>query len=161
MSLELPDLTAADGDLMFLLGVLFNQQIRAEAAWKAPVRLKDRLGTLDVAELADTDPFVLARMIREPPAIHPFATSMAANTIGICDRLIALFESRAVSVWADHPDTPTLLRRLTGFPGIGRHKATVAIALLTHEYGIPLSDPTDLAREALGACPRLGAVLTT
>jgi uncharacterized HhH-GPD family protein len=161
MTPQLPDLATDDGDLMFLLGILFNQQIRAEVAWKAPARLKERLGTLDVAELADTDPAALAAVMQQRPAIHPFAAPMAARTVGICDRLIAMFDGRADNVWADHPDAPTLLHRLTGFPGIGRHKATVAIALLIHEYGIPITDTTGLAREALGSCPRLSEGLTT
>jgi uncharacterized HhH-GPD family protein len=157
---QLPDLAADDGDLMFLLGILFNQQIRAEAAWKAPARLKERLGALDVAELADTDPVALAAVMRNRPAIHPFATSMAAHTVGICDRLIAMFDARADNLWADHPDATTLLHRLTAFPGIGRHKATVAIALLTREYGVSIIDTTGLAHEGLRSCPRLGEVLT-
>jgi Uma2 family endonuclease len=34
MTPQLPDLGTNNGDLMFLLGILFNQQIRAEAAGK-------------------------------------------------------------------------------------------------------------------------------
>ncbi|HEU5157833.1 MAG TPA: hypothetical protein VFU43_12630 [Streptosporangiaceae bacterium] len=160
MTLEFPDLAADGGDLMFLLGIMFNQQIRAEAAWKAPARLRKRLGVLDVDELADADPATLAAVMRDRPMIHPFTTSMATYTIGICNRLIALFDARAENVWADHPDAVTLLRRLTGFPGIGRHKAAVAIALLIREYGIPISDGTGLAREGFASCPRLREVLT-
>jgi uncharacterized HhH-GPD family protein len=146
---------------MFLLGVLFNQQIHSKTAWTAPVRLKNRLGTLDVAKLADTDPAALAALMQERPALHPFATSMAAYTVEMCNRLIAVFDARPTAVWADHPDAVTLLNRLTGFPGIGRHKATVAIALLTYEYGISIKDGTDLAQEGLRSCPRLGEILTS
>lgn len=161
MTPELPDLAADGGDLRFLLGVLFNQQIRSEVAWRAPARLGERLGELQVTQLADADPAALTAVMRQRPVIHPFATAMAARTIGICNRLISEFDSRAANVWADHPAAATLLHRLTGFPGIGRHKATVAIALLINEYGIPIPDGTRLAREALGACPRLREVLTT
>jgi uncharacterized HhH-GPD family protein len=123
--------------------------------------LKERLGTLDVAELADTEAAVLAAVMRNRPAIHPFANSMAVHTIGICARLIAMFGARADSVWTDQPDAATLLHRLTAFPGIGRHKATVAIALLTREYGVSISDRTGLVREGLRSCPRLGEVFPT
>jgi uncharacterized HhH-GPD family protein len=161
MTPELPDLAADGGDLRFLLGVLFNQQIRGEAAWRAPARLGERLGGLEVAHLADTDPAALTAVMRQRPVIHPFATAMAAHTIGICNRLIGEFDGRAVNVWADHPAAATLLHRLTAFPGIGRHKATVAIALLINEYGIPITDGTGLAHQALAACPRLREVLAT
>jgi uncharacterized HhH-GPD family protein len=129
--------------------------------WRAPSRLGERLGGLEVAQLADADPAALTAVMRERPVIHPFAAAMAARTIGICNRLVGEFDGRAVNVWADHPAAATLLRRLTGFPGIGRHKATVAIALLINEYGMPITDGTGLAREALRSCPRLGEVLTT
>jgi hypothetical protein len=56
----------------------------------------------------------------------------------------------------------TLLRRLTAFPGIGRHKAAVAIAFLTREYGVPVTGPADEATVAsLSSCPRLSEVLVT
>jgi uncharacterized HhH-GPD family protein len=156
---KLPDLTTEHGDLMFLLGVLFNQQVRSETAWMAPVRLRDRLGTLEVTEIAQADPAALAVVMRKRPALHPFATSMAAHTVGICAQLIARFDARAAGVWSDRPDAATLLHRLTGFPGIGGHKAMVAIALLTQGYGIPIRGANGFLQEALMTCPRLTEIV--
>lgn len=159
---ELPDLDAPDGDLYFLLGVLFNQQIRAETAWAAPVRLADRLGGLDVYALAAFAPSALAAVMRDRPAVHPFAAVMATRVIGMCGQLATVYGARAANVWADQPSTATLLRRLTAFPGIGPHKASVAVVYLTRAYGIPLADPADqVAGQALSSCPRLREVLVT
>ncbi|WP_285701012.1 hypothetical protein [Actinomadura sp. NBRC 104412] len=160
--MELPDLAAPRGDLQFMLGVLFNQQVRAETAWRAPVRLGERLGGLDVHQLAATAPDSLAAVMQQRPAVHPFAVAMAAHVIAMCERLIALYDGQAAKVWDDCPPAATLLRRLTAFPGIGHHKATVAIALLTREYDLPLTGPADdLAAQALASCPRLSEVLVT
>lgn len=162
---ELPDLGKPGGDLEFLLGVLFNQQIRAEVAWKAPARLAQRLGSLDVHALAAAAPRPLTEVMRRRPAVHPFAAVMATHVIGICQLLTAEYGARACNLWADRPSPKTLRHRLTAMPGIGRHKASVAITFLACEYGVPLDGrPTevqDVTREALSACPRLGEVFVT
>ena len=68
MNIDLPDIDTDGGDLTFLLGVLFNQRVRSELAWQAPVRLGERLGTCDPFQLAATDPEELADVIgRGPP----------------------------------------------------------------------------------------------
>ncbi|WP_141578052.1 hypothetical protein [Actinomadura sp. WMMA1423] len=158
---DFPDLDAPAGDLHFLLGVLFNQQVRAETAWKAPVRLSARLGGLDVDALAVADPSSLVTVMRERPAIHPFAVVMSARVIGICARLVDHYGARAANVWSDNPSASTLLHRLTGFPGIGRHKAGVAVALLAREYEIPIVGAAAASADALASCPRLSEVLVT
>jgi uncharacterized HhH-GPD family protein len=160
--LELPDLGTPGGDLKFLLGVLFNQQVRAAQAWHAPTRLAERLGGLDVHALADAAPATLAAVMRERPAVHPFATVMAARVIGTCELLSAHYDAQAANVWAGRPTVSTLLTRLTDFPGIGHHKAAVAIAFLTREYGVPLAGSADaVTAEALASCPQLSEVLVT
>jgi hypothetical protein len=54
-----------------------------------------------------------------------------------------------------------LLSRLTAFAGIGRHTATVAIALLSRHYGLSVTGASALSDEALSSCPRLSEVLVT
>jgi uncharacterized HhH-GPD family protein len=160
--LDLPDIHTPGGDLEFLLGVLFNQQVRAETAWRAPARLAERLGGLDVAALSVAAPDALGAIMRRRPAVHPFAGPMSRYVIGICGRLVEDFGARAANLWAGPPTAATLLGRLTGMPGIGRHKATVAIALLTCEYGVVLTTPgDDLAAEAFSSCPRLHEAIMT
>ncbi|SPT51281.1 hypothetical protein [Actinomadura madurae] len=158
---DFPDLDAPHGDLHFLLGVLFNQQVRAETAWKAPARLSDRLGGLDVEALAVADPASLVAVMRERPTIHPFVVAMSARVVGICARLVDHYGARAANVWSDHPPADTLLHRLTGFPGIGRHKAGVALTLLIREYGIPIAGAAAASADALASCPRLSEILVT
>ncbi|TDD75063.1 Fe-S cluster assembly protein HesB [Actinomadura rubrisoli] len=159
--LPLPDLDVPGGDLAFVLGVLFNQRVRAELAWSAPGRLADRHGGLDVATLADADPARLQEMMRRPPAVHPFAATMAARVIGVCARLQAEHGGRAAALWDDHPSAEVLAQRLTTLPGIGVHKANVAVALLRDHYGLPLADGGSFTARALAACPRLRQVLMT
>jgi uncharacterized HhH-GPD family protein len=155
MTIELPDIEIEGGDLAFLLGVLFNQRIRSELAWRAPARLCERLGTCDPQDLAAADPVKLAGVIRQGPALHPWANTMACNIVGTCELLVQNYQGRARSVWSDRPAGPVLLARFSAFPGIGRHKARVAIALLVLKYGQPIGDSAALTAQALASCPRL------
>ena len=157
----LPDLDVLDGALAFLLGSLYNQQISSKSAWRAPGRLAERLGGLHAHDLAGADPRWLTAVMREGPAIHPFASTMASRTIDMGARLVEEYGGVATNLWADEPSGGELLTRLTGFAGIGRHKATVAIALLTRHYGLSVAGADVLTNEALSSCPRLREVLAT
>jgi uncharacterized HhH-GPD family protein len=162
MTVALPDIRTDGGDLAFLLGVLFNQRVRSELAWQAPARLKQRLGACDPFQLASIDPAELAEVIRRGPALHPWGITMARNIVGTCSVLVRDYDGRARNLWSDHPTGQALLRRFSSFPGIGQHKARVAIALLTLEYGLAIGgDGAQLTAEALASCPRLAEIALT
>lgn len=160
MSIDLPDIDADGGDLAFLLGVLFNQRVRSELAWQAPIRLGERLGTCDPFDLASIDPAELAEVIRQGPALHPWATTMARSVIGTCEVLVRDYDGCARNIWADSPTGQALMMRLSSFPGIGRHKARVAVALLILEYQQAIGgDGASLTAQALASCPRLAEIV--
>jgi uncharacterized HhH-GPD family protein len=154
-AVQLPDLSQPQGDLTFLLGVILNQNIRSEVAWRGPVLLRQRLGHLDARRLAAMPHAELRDLLAVPAAIHPFAERMARNISGACSVLVERYGGRARNLWRGGPLLPELLRRLTELPGIGPHKAQVAVFLLQQQYGVRLSDgPIDEARAA-ALCPRL------
>ncbi len=63
-----------------LLGVLLDQQVRAEMAFTGPHKLKSRLGHLDMQKLADMDPEAFNEVFSESPAVHRFTNMMADRT---------------------------------------------------------------------------------
>ncbi|MEO0495111.1 MAG: hypothetical protein AAF081_17025, partial [Actinomycetota bacterium] len=74
---EFDDLVNTD-PLALLIGMLLDQQIAIELAFRGPSRLQDRLGRpLDAATIADWDPDDFAAICGEKPALHRFPTSMA------------------------------------------------------------------------------------
>jgi uncharacterized HhH-GPD family protein len=154
MSPLLPDIGSADGPLEFLIGIISNQAIRAESAWKVAAGLRDRLGHLDAERLAEMHESALAAAIGQRSALHPFARSMGRYITGTCRMLCDIYDARASALWDDTPAASTIISRLTAFPGIGRHKAEVALFLLVREYGIAVTEdrPVDTA---LSHCARL------
>jgi uncharacterized HhH-GPD family protein len=150
----LPDLGAPDGPLEFLIGIIANQAIRAESAWRVAAGLHDRLGHLDAYRLGSMGGSSLASVIARRPALHPFASSMGRYISGTCQLLCSDHDGQAAALWDHTPTATALISRLMAFPGIGRHKAEVALFLLAREYGIAVIEdqPVDAA---LTHCARL------
>ena len=59
-----------------LMGFAIDQQVPVQKAFAGPLALKQRVGTLDPAQLAKID---LEPAFREKPAIHRFPGAMAAE----------------------------------------------------------------------------------
>src|SRR5512140_1052542 len=70
---EANELIATD-PMALLIGFAPDQQVSVQKAFSGPLVIRDRVGTLDAARLADTD---LEPVFRERPAIHRFPGSMA------------------------------------------------------------------------------------
>ncbi len=154
MTINLPDLASGDGPLEFLIGIICNQVIRAETAWRAAAGLRGRLGHIDPAKIAAMHEADLAAVIGRRPALHPFAASMGRYITGACRVVCEEYDGVARAVWDDIPTASGLAGRLCAFPGIGRHKAEVALFLLTREYGVAVRP--DIALDAaLAHCKRL------
>ena len=124
--------------LALLIGMLLDQQFPMERAFGAPRLLADRLGVdaLSAAFLAEADPEHLTSVFGGPPALHRYPGSMAGRTQELCRLLVARYDGRAESLWADAPDGATLLRRLQELPGFGAQKAKIFLALLGKQCGV-------------------------
>ena len=62
-----------------LIGFALDQQVTVPTAFLGPWKLKERLGTLDAAEIAHMDPDRLEGAFREKPAVHRFPGAMATR----------------------------------------------------------------------------------
>ena len=63
--------------MALLIGFALDQQVPVPTAFTGPLKLKQRLGTLDPGRIAKTDPATLEAAFREKPAIHRFPGNMA------------------------------------------------------------------------------------
>jgi uncharacterized HhH-GPD family protein len=106
-----------------LLGMLYDQRVRAEYAFTGAERLKDRLGHLDVRKIAAMDLDELRALFAEKPAVHRFTNVMAERTRDIAGILVDEYEGNAENIWNDGVDFPTIRKRLMKLPGFGKMKA--------------------------------------
>lgn len=65
--------------LAALVGMLLDQQVPMEWAFRGPRTIADRLGVedLDAREIAGMDPERFAALLSEKPAVHRYPGSMA------------------------------------------------------------------------------------
>ena len=140
--------------LALLLGMLLDQQIPMEKAFRGPAVLLERLGHLDAARIADADPESFTQVMATPPAVHRFPGSMARRVQDLCRVLAEQHGGRAEAVWEGVDDGAEVLRRLQALPGFGRQKAQIFLALLGKQRGVTPSG----WREAAGAYGEEGAL---
>ena len=123
--------------LALLIGMVLDQQIPLEWAFKAPLLLRERLGhDLDAAELATYDPEALAVLFSGPPALHRFPGSMAARVQQLCRHLVERYGGDPAAVWRGTADGADLRRRVEALPGFGKQKAQIFVALLGKQLGV-------------------------
>jgi uncharacterized HhH-GPD family protein len=135
--------------LAALVGMLLDQQIPMEWAFKGPRTIADRLGSddLDAHGIAAQDPEAFAALLSEKPAVHRYPGSMAQRVQQLCQYLVEHYDGNAELVWKGVTDGRELLRRLQDLPGFGQQKAQIFLALLGKQLGVR---PTGW-REAAGS----------
>lgn len=120
-----------------LVGMVLDQQIPLEVAFRGPKKIADRMGGFDAGEIADYDPDKFAALCSEQPAIHRFPGSMAKRIQALAQIIVDRYSGDATGLWkSGDPDGKELLRRLNGLPGFGQHKAQIFLALLGKQYGV-------------------------
>ena len=123
--------------LALLIGMVLDQQIPLEWAFKGPLTLTQRLGRdLDAADLAGRDPDALAKAFATPPALHRFPGSMAGRVQELCRVIADDYDGDAANLWHGVSDGAELLKRIEKLPGFGKQKAKIFLALLGKQLGI-------------------------
>lgn len=124
--------------LAALVGMLLDQQVPMEWAFKGPRTIADRLGLddLDAHEIAAQDPDAFATLLSDKPAVHRYPGSMAKRIQQLCQYLVEHYDGNAELVWKGVDDGRELLRRLEELPGFGKQKAQIFLALLGKQLGV-------------------------
>jgi uncharacterized HhH-GPD family protein len=146
------DALLATEPLALLIGFALDQQVPVQTAFAGPLKLKQRLGTLDSGAIAATDPDRLLEVFRERPAIHRFPGSMARRVQELCAVVTEEYAGDAARVWADATDGADLRRRIGALPGFGPMKITALGSVLAKRFGVTT------AAELVPSHPTLGDV---
>lgn len=131
------DRLLVEDPLALLIGMLLDQQVPMEWAFKGPATLRDRLdGRLDAQAIAAMDPEDFVAICAAKPAIHRFPASMGRRIWELCSALVERFGGDASKVWVDAADGADLYDRLRSLPGYGDEKAKIFIAILGKRLGV-------------------------
>ena len=142
-------LLAAD-PLALLIGFALDQQVTVQAAFAGPLKLRQRLGTLDADAIAATDPARLEQVFRERPAIHRFPGAMAKRVQELAAAIADDYAGHAERLWTEANDTADLRRRMGALPGFGPMKVTALGSVLALRFGVTSADPLVPPHPCLG-----------
>src|SRR5215475_12246061 len=141
-------LLAAD-PFALLVGFALDQQVTVQQAFLGPLRLKQRLGTLEPAAVASAD---LEPVFREKPAIHRFPGNMARRVGELAATVVEDYGGDASRLWAEAADGADLRKRIGALPGFGEMKVKALGSVLAKRFDVPA------AQELVPAHPTLGDV---
>ncbi len=131
------DALLSNDPLALLIGMVLDQQIPLERAFKSPFDLQLRLGRpLDAGSLASMDPEALAGVFAQTPALHRFPKSMAGRVQELCAIVVESYGADPAAVWSSAADGDELLANVKALPGFGEQKARIFIALLGKQLGV-------------------------
>ena len=132
--------------LALLIGMLLDQQVAMETAFAGPLKIKERLGSLDAATIAHQDTDAFAELFRQPPAVHRYPANMAGRVQALCQAIVDDWDGDASALWTrDDPNGTEVFKRLKALPGFGDQKAKIFVALLGKQYGFTGSGWQDAA----------------
>ena len=141
-----------------LVGFALDQQVTVQQAFQGPLRLKERLGTIDAKKVAKTDPGKLEKVFREKPAIHRFPGSMATRVHDLAGFVADEYGGKAERVWTEAEDATDLKRRIGELPGFGDMKIRALAAVLAKRFGVPAAQELAPNHPTLGDVDSLEAL---
>ena len=130
-----------------LVGFALDQQITVQQAFLGPLRIKQRLGTLDPKTLAAMD---LEPVFKEKPAVHRYPGAMARRVQDLAAHVVEEYDGNAARVWTGATDGAELRRRLAALPGFGDMKVRSLSAVLAKRFGIPSAKEIAPSHHTLG-----------
>ncbi len=123
--------------LALVIGMVLDQQVPLERAFRSPFDLKERLGgTLEAGAIAAMDPDALAAVFAIRPALHRFPSSMAGRVQEVCRVVTDEYGGDAAAIWTSAKDGKQLLANVKALPGFGVQKAKIFVALLGKQLGV-------------------------
>jgi uncharacterized HhH-GPD family protein len=146
---EADELLARD-PFALLVGFALDQQVPVQTAFSGPLKLQQRLGTLEPGAIAATDPGRLEAVFREKPAIHRFPGAMAGRVQELAAQIAERYGGDAERVWAEAADGADLRARISGLPGFGEMKVKALGAVLWKRFGVRAAEALDPGHPTLG-----------
>ncbi|MDP2712189.1 MAG: HhH-GPD-type base excision DNA repair protein [Solirubrobacteraceae bacterium] len=127
----------ASDPMALLVGFVLDQQVTVQKAFAGPLALRERLGSIDAATLADAD---LEPVFRERPAIHRFPGAMAQRVHDLAVHVRDAYDGDAARVWTDAADADELRANLAALPGFGQMKIKALGGVLAKRFGIEAAE---------------------
>ena len=137
----------ASDPLALLIGFALDQQVPVQTAFSGPLKIKQRLGTLEIAR---RDPAEVEAAFRETPAVHRFPGAMATRVQDLCALVEEEYDGDASRLWRDAADSDDLRKRIKALPGFGDMKIKALSAVLAKRFGVKVAEGLTPSHPTLG-----------
>ncbi len=129
------DRLVSENPTALLIGFCLDQQVPIEWAFLGPLRMQQRLGTIDPVEVARMDPARVETAFRTPPALHRFPGSMGQRVYALCQVIADEYGGDPTRIWTEAQDAKELQRRFAALPGFGAAKARIMVGVVAKHLG--------------------------
>ena len=146
------DRLLATDPMALLIGFALDQQVPVPTAFSGPLKIKQRVGSLDAGVLAGMEPERLDAAFRQKPAVHRFPGTMATRVQELARTVVSEYDGDAARVWTDAGDSDDLRRRIEALPGFGEMKVKALGSVLAKRFDVAV------ARGLVPGHPTLGDV---
>jgi uncharacterized HhH-GPD family protein len=129
------DALLAENPFALLLGMMLDQQVPMEWAFRSPATLADRLvGDLSPTTLAELGPDEVEARFRDKPALHRYPGSMGKRAHKLATHIVDEYDGDTAAIWTTADDAGDLYKRIKALPGFGEEKARIFLALLAKRF---------------------------
>ena len=133
--------------LALLIGFALDQQVTVPTAFQGPLKIKQRLCTLEIARL---DPAKVEAAFREKPAVHRFPGAMATRVQELAALVEDEYDGDASRLWREASDSADLKKRISALPGFGEMKIKALSAVLFKRFGVAAAEGLTPSHPTLG-----------
>ncbi len=123
----------ASDPMALLVGFALDQQVTVQKAFAGPQVIRERLGSIDAATLAQAE---LELVFRERPAVHRYPGVMAKRVHDLAVHVRDEYDGDAARVWNGAADAAALRTSLAALPGFGEMKIKSLGAVLARHFGV-------------------------
>lgn len=127
----------ATDPMALLIGYALDQQVSVLQAFVGPLLLRERLGAIDAATVADAD---LEPVFRMKPAIHRYPGSMAKRVHELAVYVRDRYDGDAARIWNDAANAEELKANLGALPGFGEMKIKGLGSVLAKHFGVKAAE---------------------
>ena len=135
---EAADRLLVEDPFALLIGFALDQRVPVPKAFMGPWVLRERLGSLEPAAVAEAD---LEPLFRQVPAIHRFPAMMAKQVHALAVHVVSVYEGDAARVWTTAASSDELRENIDGLPGYGKMKVKALGSVLAKRFGVELAEP--------------------
>lgn len=133
---EAADRLLVENPFALLLGMMLDQQVPMEWAFRGPYTLSERLGGLDPVAIAAMAPDDVEAAFKTKPALHRFPGSMGTRAHALAQAIVDEYGGDTAKLWTDAASGAELYERLRALPGFGEEKSKIFLALLGKRMGV-------------------------